>query len=92
MLGKMAAIKEGAGTLLDNSMILCGSAMSDGNSHKPSNIPILLAGRAGGTVDPGRHIASPDGTPLCNLYVSMLERMGCPVETFGDSTGVLPIG
>jgi len=92
MLGKMAAIREGAGTLLDNSMILCGSAMSDGNSHKPSNLPVLLAGRGGGAVDSGRHLASPDGTPLCNLYVAMLERMGCPVESFGDSTAALAIG
>jgi len=92
MLGKMAAIREGTGTLLDNSMILCGSAISDGNTHKPSNIPVLLAGRAGGTVASGRHLASPDGTPLCNLYTAMLERMGCHVESFGDSTSALPIG
>jgi hypothetical protein len=92
MLGKMAAIREGEGTILDNSMILFGSSISDGNSHKPSNIPVLLAGRGDGTIDSGRHIACPDGTPLCNLYVAMLERMGCPVHSFGDSTAALPIG
>jgi hypothetical protein len=91
MISRMKSIREGEGTLLDNSMILCGSAMSDGNEHKPSNLPILLAGRAGGTIDTGRHIASPDGTPLCNLYASMLERMGCPVESFGDSTAKLAL-
>jgi hypothetical protein len=91
MLGKMASIREVAGTLLDNSMIQCGSAMSDGNSHKPSNIPVLLAGRAGGKLDTGRHLASPDGTPICNLYVAMLDLMNRRVESFGDSTAALPI-
>ncbi len=91
LLDKLAAIREGEGTLLDNSMILFGSSMSDGNRHDPSNLPILLAGRAGGTIRAGRHITSPKGTPLCNLYVSMLERMGTPVEQFGDSTGAMAI-
>jgi hypothetical protein len=91
LLDKLASIKEGEATLLDNSMILFGSSISDGNAHKPSNLPILLAGRGGGVIQPGRHIASPQGTPLCNLYVSMLERMGTPVEAFGDSTAPLPL-
>lgn len=91
LLDKLAAIREGERTLLDNSMILFGSSMSDGNRHDPSNLPILLAGRGGGRIDSGRHIASPKGTPLCNLYVSMLDRMGTPVEAFGDSTGALPL-
>ena len=90
-MDKLAAIQEGDRTLLDNSMILFGSSMSDGNRHDPANLPILLAGGAGGTIDAGRHIACPKGTPLCNLYVSMLERMGTPVEAFGDSTGVIPL-
>ena len=87
MLEKMRGIKEGATSLLDNSMILFGSGMSDGNRHDPNNLPIILAGKAGGKVDTGRHIATPKDTPLCNLYVSMLERMNVPVESFGDSTG-----
>lgn len=90
-LDQLASIKEGDRTLLDNSMILCGSSLSDGNSHQPDNLPILLAGRAGGRITPGRHLASPGGTPLCNLYVSMLDRMGTPVASFGDSTGALDI-
>ena len=90
-LGKLKAIKEGNRTLLDNSMILFGSSMSDGNRHDPNNLPIVLAGRAGGRIEPGRHIACPKDTPLCNLYVSILDRMGTPVEAFGDSTEPLDI-
>lgn len=90
-LDKLRNIREGERTLLDNSMILFGSSMSDGNRHDPKNLPIILAGRAGGKIQPGRHIASEKNTPLCNLYVSMLERMGTPVEAFGDSTGALEI-
>ncbi|NOS70190.1 MAG: hypothetical protein HOP33_09695 [Verrucomicrobia bacterium] len=89
---KLAAIKEGERTLLDNSMVLFGSSMSDGNRHDPANLPIILAGRGGGRLKTGRHIASPKGTPLCNLYVSMLDQMGTPVEKFGDSTGALALG
>ena len=92
LLDKLAAIKEGERTLLDNSMVLFGSSMSDGNRHDPANLPVLLAGRGGGKLKPGRHIASPKGMPLCNLYVSMLDQMGTPVEKFGDSTGALDIG
>jgi hypothetical protein len=90
-LDKLAAVKEGERTLLDNSMILSGSSISDGNSHQPDNLPILLAGKGGGTITPGRHLAFERGTPLCNLYVSMLERMGTPVESFGDSTKALDL-
>ncbi len=92
LMDKLAAIKEGERTLLDNSMVLFGSSMSDGNRHDPANLPVLLAGRGGGKLKPGRHIASPKGTPLCNLYVSMLDHMGTPVEKFGDSTGALALG
>lgn len=91
MIRKMQSIKEGQGTLLDNSMILFGSSMSDGNRHDPSNLPILLAGRAGGTIDTGRHLRSDKHTPLCNLYLSMLSRMGVPSDRFGDSTGELKL-
>ncbi len=90
-LDKLMAVKEGDRTLLDNSMILSGSSISDGNSHQPDNLPILVAGRAGGTITPGRHLAYAKGTPLCNLYAAMLERMGTPVASFGDSTGPLDL-
>lgn len=91
-LGKLKSIQEGGRTLLDNSMILFGSSMSDGNRHDPNNLPIVVAGRAGGKIQSGRHIASPKGTPLCNLYVSMLDAMGTPVDAFGDSTEAMDIG
>ncbi len=91
-MDKLASIREGERSLLDNSMVLFGSSLSDGNRHDPSNLPIILAGKAGGRIIPGRHIASPKKTPLCNLYVSMLDKMGTPVDAFGDSTGALEIG
>jgi Protein of unknown function (DUF1552) len=89
MLEKMQSIKEGEGTLLDNSMVLFGSGMKDGNAHSPYNLPIVLGGRGGGTIASGRHLVYEKKTPLCNLYRSMLTRMGTPVTSFGDSTGEL---
>ncbi len=92
LMDKMTAIKEGERTLLNNSMVLFVSSMSDGDRHDTANLPIILAGRGGGKLDTGRHVASPKGTPLCtNLYVSMLDHMGTPVEKFGDSSGAIPL-
>jgi hypothetical protein len=91
MIGKMKAIKEGQGTLLDNSMIVFGSSMSDGNRHDPNNLPILVGGKGGGTIDSGRHLKSAKNTPLCNLYLSLLERMGAKADRFGDSTGAMKL-
>jgi hypothetical protein len=76
-------------TLLENSLILCGSSLSDGDRHDPNNLPILLGGKGGGRVRSGQHLASPGNTPLCNLYVSLLDCLGAPVPRFGDSTGPL---
>jgi hypothetical protein len=90
MLEKMRSIKEGDGNLLDHSMVLFGAGMRDGNRHDPHNLPIMLAGKAGGTIKTGRHIAYRKKTPLCNLYVDLLERAGAPVGHFGDSTEKLP--
>lgn len=89
MLERMKSIREGNGTLLDNSMILFGSGLRDGNSHNPHNLPIVLGGRAGGTLETGRHLSYGKDTPLCNLYVGMLRRAGVAVERFADSTGEL---
>ena len=89
MLEKMKAIKESEGTLLDNSMILLGAGMRDGNAHSPKNLPIILAGRGGGTLATGRHLVYEKKTPLTNLYRSMLARVGAPVEKLADSTGEL---
>ncbi|MFT5126564.1 MAG: hypothetical protein ACI8W8_000158 [Rhodothermales bacterium] len=88
-LERMKSIREGERSLLDNSMILFGSSLRDGNKHQPDNLPLILAGRGGGALNPGRHITFPERTPLCNLYVSMLGKLGTPVEHFADSTGPL---
>ena len=87
LIQKMKSVKEGAGTLLDNSMVVFGAGISDGNRHNHNNLPILLAGKGGGTLTPGRHVQFAKDTPLCNLHLSMLERMGVKEQRFGDSTG-----
>ncbi len=89
LLDKLRNVHEGDGTLLDNSVVLMGSGMSDGNEHNPDNLPILVGGRGGGKIAPGRHIANDKGTPLCNLYVSLLNCAGVGVNHFGDSTAPL---
>jgi hypothetical protein len=86
LLTRLKSIKEGERTLLDDSMIMCGSSLSDGDRHDPNNLPILLGGKGGGRIASGRHLAFPHDTPLCNLYVSMLSCMGIDVPRFGDST------
>lgn len=86
---RLKSVREGDGTLLDNCMILYGSGISDGNRHNNENLPLVLAGRGGGSIDTGRHIIYDQETPACNLFVSMLERAGASVDSFGDSTGAL---
>lgn len=87
LLERMQAIREGDATLLDNSMIMYGAGISDGDAHNHDNLPILLAGKAGGTLRTGRHIKYENGTPLTNLFLCMLDRMGVHAETLGDSSG-----
>jgi hypothetical protein len=89
LLDRLNAIPEGEGTLLDNCMILFGSSISDGNRHDPNNLPIVVAGKAGGKFNTGLHVASAKETPLCNLYHTMLDAMGVEIDAFGDSTGTL---
>jgi len=88
-LEKLKSIKEGDGTLLDNSMVVYGSGIGDGNAHNHDNLPVLLAGKGGGTIQSGRHIRFAKETPMANLFVSMLDRVGAPVPRLGDSTGPL---
>ncbi|MGE3807306.1 MAG: DUF1552 domain-containing protein, partial [Gemmataceae bacterium] len=88
-LKKLKSTPEGDGNLLDNSMILYGSGNSDGNRHNHDDLPILLVGKAGGSLKPNRHIVYPRNTPLCNLYLEMLDRMDVHIDQFGDSTGRL---
>jgi len=87
-LEKMKATKEADGTsLLDNSMIVLGSGIADGNRHSHHDLPVIIAGKAGGTIKTGRHLKLPDQVPMTNLYLSMLDRMGVNVPRIGDSTG-----
>ncbi|HET6326834.1 MAG TPA: DUF1552 domain-containing protein [Planctomycetaceae bacterium] len=88
-VSKLRSIREGDGTLLNNSMVLYGSGIKDGNAHSHHDLPILLAGRAGGSILPGRHLKAPKETPLNNLFVAMLDRMGAATPQIGDSTGML---
>ena len=82
-------MREGESSVLDNSMILFASALADGQKHDPHKLPILLGGKGGGRVDAGRHLIYPEDHPLADLYVSMLDAFGTPVDRFGDSTGPL---
>jgi len=91
-LDKLKSIKEGEGTLLDNSMIVWGGGIGDPDRHNHDDLPILVAGRAGGTWTPGKRIILPGETPMTNLYLSMLDRLGVRAERVGDSTGVLEVG
>jgi hypothetical protein len=89
LLAKLKSQKEGEGTLLDQAMIVYGSGIGDGNRHNHDDLPILVAGGGGGTIKPGRHVAYPKETPLSNLHLSLLDRMGSTPESLGDSTGRL---
>jgi hypothetical protein len=89
LTGKLKAVAEGEGTLLDNCMIAYGSAIGDGNRHNHDDLPVLLAGHGGGTIQSGRHIRFTKETPINNLWLAMLDRMGAPTKQLGDSTGIL---
>jgi hypothetical protein len=89
LLERLRSIREGEQTLLDRSLFVYGSGLGDGNRHNHNNLPILLVGRAGGTIQSGRHVKLESQTPLNNLYLSLLDRMGTPVDSLGDSTGRL---
>lgn len=88
-LGKMKATEDGDGSLLDHSLIVYGSGISDGNTHNHANLPVLLAGGASGAVKPGRHVKYAKETPMANLFLNVLEYAGCPTENLGDSDGRL---
>ena len=90
LLQRLKSIKESDGsTLLDNSIILYGSGLSDGNSHNNENLPVLLAGQGGGIVRTGRHVRYERETPMNNLFLSMLDGIGASTDALGDSTGRL---
>lgn len=89
MLEKMRSIPDGDGSLLDHSMLVYGSSISDGNQHLHHDLPIVLAGGGAGSLHGGRHLRYPRETPMSNLLLSMLDLAGAPTERLGDSTGRL---
>jgi hypothetical protein len=91
LLEKLKATPDGDGTLLDHSLVLYGSAMSDGNKHNHDPLPVLLAGGASGQLKGGRHLRFAKHTTMSNLLLSMLDKLGVPMNSFGDSTGHLEI-
>jgi len=91
LLQKLHSLPDGDGTLLEHSVILYGSGMSDGNEHNHDPLPIVVAGRAGGALQAGRHLRFERGTTMSNLLLSLLHKLDIEAESFGDSTGPLPI-
>ena len=89
LVDKMKSTPDGDGTLLDHSMLLYGSSLSDGNKHTHIDLPVALVGGGGGKLKGGRHLRYPSETPMNNLLLSMLDKAGVPTETLGDSTGKL---
>jgi uncharacterized protein DUF1552 len=90
-LGRLKALDEGDGNVLDHSMIVYGSGISDGNRHLHDDLPTLLFGRAGGAIRPGRRITYRRETPMANLHLTLMDRMGVPVDHFGDASGRLDL-
>ena len=88
-LQKMESIPDGEGTLLDNSLILCGGGMGDGNLHGHTDLPCLMAGTLGGRFRTGRHVAYPADTPMSNLLLTILDAVDVRLDRLGDSTGRL---
>jgi hypothetical protein len=87
---KEAPEGDGSGSLLDNTVLVCTSEMSYGNGHYTDHLPVIVAGRGGGAVSPGRHIEVTE-QPIANLYVSMLNAVGVSTASFGNSTGALAL-
>ena len=90
-LEKLRSTPDGDGSLLDQAAIIYGAGMGNSNAHDPLDLPIVLAGGGGGSVKGGRHVRAPEGTPLANLHLAVLEKMGVAAESLGNSTGELPI-
>lgn len=86
---RMKNTEDGEGSLLDHSLIVYGSGISDGNRHSHDDLPVLLAGKAGGEIVTGRHIRYEKHTPMTNLFLNTLEYVGCPTDKLGDSDGQL---
>jgi hypothetical protein len=90
-LEKLNSTSDAGGSLLEQSMVLYGSGISDGNRHRHEDLPIVLAGNASGQIKTGRHIDAGEECPMANLFLTMLDMMGTPAESIGDSSGRLAI-
>jgi hypothetical protein len=90
-LERLKNTPDGDGNLLDHSMVLYGSPMGDGNVHNHKRLPLFLAGHANGTLKGNLHLKCPDGTPMANVLLTMLHKLGVNLKSFGDSTGELEI-
>ena len=91
LIDRMKSVREGEGTLLDNSLVLFGSGIRDGDRHDHVDLPVILAGRAGGRIRTGRYLQLPSDQPMTNLYLSMLDLNGVKADRIGDSTGRLKL-
>jgi hypothetical protein len=90
-LQKLNSTKDGEGTLLDHSLILYGSGMSNGNQHSHHPLPLLVAGRAAGRVEGHRHLIQRENTPIGNLLLAMAQKTGVQIDSFGDNNGVIEL-
>lgn len=90
-LSRLQATPEGSGSLLDQSLVLYGGGMGDGNLHRHFDLPCLMAGSLGGKLPTGYHMACPENTPMTNLLLTILDAAGAPAGKLGDSTGPLPL-
>jgi hypothetical protein len=88
---KLQSTPDGDGSLLDNSVILYGAGMSNSNAHVPKNLPLLLAGGGAGGINGGRHVQLAPDTPMANLHLTLLDKMGVAIERFADSTSGLAV-
>ena len=86
---KLHETPDGDGSLLDNSLVLYGSGMGDGNLHRHADLPCLMLGKLGGKLTTGQHVAYPEDTPMTNLLLTILAHVGAHVDKLGDSTGLL---
>jgi len=92
LVDRMKSVREGEGTLLDNSLLVYGSGIRDGDRHDHTDLPVIVAGRAGGRIQTGRYLQLSSGQPMTNLYLSMLDLQGIKADRIGDSTGRLKLG
>src|SRR6185503_12726983 len=90
-LDKLQSTPDGDGTLLDHSLVLYGSGLSDGNQHNHTDLPVLVAGGASGRLKGGRHLRHPKNTPMANLLVAMLDKLDVTTDKLGDSTGPISL-